>query len=102
MSNNTIKLPDAELNEIKQIQSKANELVFKLGEIQLEKFGLEEQVKEIIDREKKIKEYEEEQKAEWLKMQKSEKDLLENIIKKYGEGNLDLNTGTFTPVAKVS
>jgi DNA topoisomerase IA len=46
--------------------------------------------KEYVEKDKKLKE-------EWIGLQKSEKDLLEKIIKIYGTGNLDLTNGTFIP-----
>lgn len=90
MSDQTkIKLPDNELAEIKMLQTKFQESVYKLGGLQVEKMELDRLVTEFIEKEKKIKE-------EWLSLQKLEQSLLDKIIKTYGEGNLNMNDGTFS------
>ena len=90
MNNEKIKISDENLAEIKMLQSKFQEIIFKLGNLQVEKMELDRMVTEFVDKEKKLKD-------EWVSIQKLEQGLLDKIIKVYGEGNLDLSTGTFTP-----
>ncbi len=85
------KITDGELAEIKMLQSKFQESIFKLGNLQVEKMQLDAAVTAFVEREKKLKE-------EWLSLQKLEQDLLDKIIKTYGEVNLNMTDGTFTPV----
>lgn len=85
-----IKITESELAEIKILQGKFQETVFKLGNLQVEKMQLDAAVTEFVEKEKKLKD-------EWVSLQKSEQGLLDKIIKTYGEGNLNMNDGTFTP-----
>lgn len=87
---NKVKLADNDLAEIKMIQSKFQESIYKLGNLQIEKMELDRLVTEFVEREKKLKE-------EWISLQKLEQSLLDKIIKTYGEGNLNMSDGTFTP-----
>lgn len=87
---NSIKLPDNEIAEIKMLQSKFQESIYKLGSLQVEKLELDRLVTEFIEKEKKLKE-------EWASLQKLERSLLDKIVKTYGEGSLNMSDGTFTP-----
>jgi hypothetical protein len=90
MTNENIKISEAELAEVKMLQSKFQAMVFKFGELQIEKMELDRMVSEFVAKEKGLKEG-------WQNLQKLEQDLIDTIIKKYGEGNLNMNDGTFTP-----
>lgn len=85
-----IKLPDNEIAEIKMLQTKFQECIYKLGNLQVEKMELDKLVSEFIDNEKKLKE-------EWGSLQKMEKSLLDKIVQTYGEGSLNMSDGTFVP-----
>lgn len=86
-------MSENEIAEIKMLQSKFQESVYKFGSLQIEKIELDRLVTEFIEKEKKLKD-------EWQSLQKLETSLLDNIVKKYGEGNLNMNDGTFTPTVK--
>ena len=90
MNNNTIKIKEEEFSEIKMLQTKFQESVYKLGSLQIEKMELDRMVTNFIEKEKKLKE-------EWISLQKLEEGLLDKIIKTYGEGHLNMGDGTFTP-----
>ncbi len=85
-----IKIKDDELAEIKMLQSKFQESIYRLGNLQVEKMELDRRVDEFVETEKKLKE-------EWLSLHKLEQSLLDKILKNYGEGNLNMNDGTFNP-----
>lgn len=85
-----IKITESELAEIRMLQSKFQESIFKLGNLQVEKMQLDAAVTDFVEKEKRLKE-------EWTSLQKLEQGLLDKIIKSYGEGNLNMNDGTFTP-----
>jgi regulator of replication initiation timing len=92
MNENTkIKLSENELAEIKMLQNKFQESIYKLGSLQIEKMELDRLVTEFIEKEKKLKE-------EWSSLQKLDQSLLDKIVQVYGEGNLNMSDGTFTPV----
>jgi len=88
--NEAIKIEENELAEIKMLQSKFQESIYKLGNLQIEKMELDRLVSDFIEKEKKLKE-------EWGSLQKMEQSLLDKIVQKYGEGNLNMADGTFLP-----
>jgi len=88
--NEVTKISEAELAEIRMLQGKFQEMVFKFGELQLEKMGLDQQVATFVEKEKSLKE-------QWTNLQKMEKDLMDKVVQKYGEGNLNINDGSFLP-----
>ena len=63
-----------------------------MGNLQVEKMELDRLVTNFVDNEKKLKD-------EWGSLQKLEQGLLDKIIQKYGEGNLNMVDGTFTASA---
>ncbi|HQI45157.1 MAG TPA: hypothetical protein PLC59_03795 [Bacteroidales bacterium] len=85
----TIKITESEFSEIKMLQGKFQESIFKLGSLQVEKMELDRLVTDFVEKEKKLKE-------EWISLQKLEQGLLDKLIQKYGEGNLNMTDGTFT------
>jgi predicted nuclease with TOPRIM domain len=85
-----IKISESELAEIRMLQGKFQESIFKLGNLQVEKMQLDAAVTEFVEKEKKLKD-------EWASLQKLEQGLLDKFIEKYGEGNLNMNDGTFSP-----
>lgn len=85
-----IKLTEQEFSEIKLLQGKFQETILKLGTLGVEKMELDRAVTEFVEREKKLKD-------EWLALQKLEEGLIDKVIQKYGEGNLNMSDGTFTP-----
>ena len=85
-----IKITESELAEIRMLQSKFQESIFKLGNLQVEKMQLDAAVTAFVEKEKQLKE-------EWTSLQKLEQGLLDKIVKSYGEGNLNMADGTFTP-----
>ncbi len=85
-----IKITETIITEIKMLQTKFQEGVYKLGNLQVEKMELDRVTAEFILKEKRTKE-------EWQSLQKLEQDLMDKIVKTYGEGNLNLADGTFIP-----
>ena len=85
----TIKITESEFSEIKMLQGKFQESIFKLGSLQVEKMELDRLVTVFVEKEKKLKE-------EWISLQKLEQGLLDKLVQKYGEGNLNMTDGTFT------
>ena len=85
----TKKITDAELAEIKMLQSKFQESIYRLGNLGVEKIQLDAAVTEFVEKEKKLKD-------EWISLQKLEQSLLDKIVKTYGEGNLNMTDGMFT------
>lgn len=88
--NEPIKIDEKYLSEVKMLQSKFQESIFKLGNLQVEKMELDRFVNDFIEKEKKLKE-------EWINLQTMEKDLIDKISKTYGDGSLNMSDGTFAP-----
>jgi len=92
----TKKLTDAEFSEIKMLQGKFQESIFKMGNQQVQKMELDRLVTEFVENEKKLKD-------EWQSLQKLERGLLDKLIQKYGEGSLNMTDGTMiTPDSVVT
>ena len=85
---NIIKFTDQEMAEIRMLQEKFQEKVFEFGRFHLERKNLLALVNELENREKKAEE-------EYAQFQKMEEALLEKLTQKYGEGQLNLQNGTF-------
>ena len=83
------KFTDKELEQIKGIQDSYAKLQSEFGQVGISKIRLKEQVDEVEAFEAKLSD-------EFKQIQETEKNLLEDITKKYGEGSLDPETGVFT------
>jgi hypothetical protein len=89
----SIKLQPEELQALQDIQSKYQDKIYRFGQLTLERFSLEERSKQLDDLENQIKE-------EYIQVQKDEQQWTSGIASKYGDGNLSLKDGTFTPNQK--
>lgn len=88
-----IKLKQEELDSLKKIQSKYQEKIFLFGQFYLERVALDEKIKQLSEAETKARD-------EYLSVQKEEQDWVNKIAESYGDGNLSLADGTFTPNSK--
>lgn len=79
-----IKLSNEELEVLKDYQQKQNHITFNLGNVDIQKAILEGQRSQILENLANLQE----------KSNKTAKELQE----KYGDGNIDLETGEFTIV----
>jgi|TARA_B100000282_G_C31642637_1_gene449263 hypothetical protein len=70
-----IKLQKKELQELKELRDKGNNLIFSLGNLVIQQFDLYSQFVEIREDQNKVG---------------------KELQEKYGEGNIDLDTGKFT------
>ena len=86
-----IYLEEAELNLIKAANITYENIVKEFGLISIQKLELDQQVKTIESRELKANEA-------LVNLQKYREDTFEKLREKYGDGNIDINTGEFTPV----
>ena len=84
------KFTKEEMGTISKIQETYLEIQQKLGQVSLSKLKLEQQA-EAIDK------MEEELLENFKKTQKEEKDFVDSVTKKYGDGTLDPESGIFTP-----
>lgn len=70
-----IKLSENELQILKELQTKGNQLIFTLGQIEAQKSSIFTQIQEIQSENDKIG---------------------KELQEKYGDGNINLETGEFT------
>ena len=85
-----IKMSDSELAEVKLLQEKFQRKTFDMGLLYLEKMQLDEFIKNLANKEQSLQ-------TDWESLKKLENELIDKLIKKYGEGALDLNRGVFVP-----
>ena len=90
-----IKMVDNEVAEVKMLQEKFQQKIFQLGQLYLRKMQAEIEVKNVGTEETKLKD-------EWVGLQKMENELMDKLLKKYGEGSLDLVAGVFISDKKTS
>lgn len=90
-----IKFSPEELGNIKKLQEEFNRKMFEFGQLYLRRMELDSAFKDLIETEKKIQE-------DYSGLQKQETDLLAQLTQKYGEGQLNINDGTFIPSPKSS
>ena len=86
-----IKFSDDELQSLKELQKDYLTTQNQFGQIKITRMNLGNQLDELTgiegDTEQKFQE-----------LQKREKELVDELTKKYGQGTLDPSTGLFTPV----
>ena len=78
-----IKFTPEEIEEIKSFQNEMNNLVYSLGQLSLSKIRIEEQESSI--------------KMAMSELRLREKEQADKLTKKYGQGQLDIETGAFIP-----
>lgn len=88
MATESIKLEDNELLEIKSLQSKFQDRVYQLGNLYLEKMNIDAAIKSITQQEEKII-------SEWVDLKKQDQQLVDKLLNKYGEGQLNIKDGVF-------
>ena len=88
-----IKFTEQEMQSIAKLQNDYQQHIFTLGQVDLEKTDLEQQIKELTLRRTEVFE-------NWKKTQQEEDNLLNSLSQKYGDGSLNLKDGTFKPVPK--
>ncbi len=88
-----IKFTDEEMISIAKLQNDYQQSIYMLGQIDLEKTDLEQQLKDLNTRRNEIFE-------NWKKTQQDENNLLSTLSQKYGDGSLSLKDGTFKPIVK--
>tara|TARA_R110002050_G_scaffold147715_2_gene273692 strand:- start:1539 stop:1811 length:273 start_codon:yes stop_codon:yes gene_type:complete len=84
------KIEKVDIESIKELRQKSSELIVKFGEVELEFIYVE-------NRKNELDTYKAGLVKELTELQESEKTLTTDMETKYGQGNLNLETGEFTP-----
>lgn len=79
-----IKVTEEEINSVKVLQDKYTEIVARLGQLQLDKSRINQLETELLENFKQL--------------QKDEESIVTEMNTKYGPGQLDVESGLFTPV----
>ena len=79
-----IKFTDEELKKLQDVKQTYERLTINLGQLGMQRINLEMQEKTLKDKLDKLME--------------TERELAKTFSTKYGQGQLDINTGKFTPV----
>ena len=77
------KFTPEEIESLKNIQIRMDQIISQLGRVHLSQIKLDEQERLVKD--------------EINKIEREEQDLAKTLSDKYGRGTLDIETGTFTP-----
>lgn len=83
---NTIQINEEELKQLHTLRDQYTEMTFRLGQIKLEQVMLNTQLKRLIELEETIA-------LEYMKAIETEDTLVNDLIEKYGNGELDIETG---------
>ena len=90
-ASNEIKFSEEELKELGELQTSYQEKQAQLGQIAVQKILLGQQVEAIDNRQVELE-------GEYEAVQQSERDLVQKLNGKYGPGQLDPQSGVFTPI----
>ena len=85
-----IKFSPEEMKQLSDLQQTYINLQNNLGQISVQRIKLEQQINDLDNAEDQVR-------KNFNITQETEKKLIERISAKYGDGNLDINTGVFTP-----
>tara|TARA_Y100001963_G_scaffold121888_1_gene170827 strand:- start:143 stop:439 length:297 start_codon:yes stop_codon:yes gene_type:complete len=85
-----IKFTEDELTKVNELQGTYLRLQNTLGQISIGRIRLEQQLSEFDKAEDNVR-------KQFGDAQQNERDFIDKINKKYGDGNLDITTGLFTP-----
>jgi low affinity Fe/Cu permease len=85
------QLTTEELQSIKNLQSKYNQAIFELGAAEAQLIAIEEQSEKIKKSKKGLV-------SDLVTIEKQESELIASLQEKYGQGNIDINTGEITPI----
>ena len=90
MADKNVKFTEEEMKKISDLQSGYLNIQNTLGQLSVSRIRLEQQLTDLNSTESNVI-------SEFSKTQEREKDFVSSINKKYGDGNLDINSGVFTP-----
>jgi predicted nuclease with TOPRIM domain len=88
-----VKFTDTEMQSIAKLQSDYQQSIYTLGQLELEKTDLEQQLQDLKNKRTEIFD-------NWKKLQQEESDIINSLSQKYGDGKLNLKDGTFKPTVK--
>ena len=88
--NPEVVVPEEEVNQIKTLQEKYQTLALQLGQASIQRSQLTKELDNIESNEQKLH-------VAYDECREEEQNLVKSMTEKYGIGNLDIETGKFTP-----
>jgi septal ring factor EnvC (AmiA/AmiB activator) len=85
-----IKFNDEELKQLESLQNDYSQKQVELGQIHVQRLLLNQQLAELQNRQSEIE-------HQYIEIQGREKQMVDVLNEKYGAGQLDPETGVFTP-----
>jgi len=85
-----VKFTEDEMKQINKLQQTYVNLQNALGQLGISRIRLKQQLEELNTAENNVG-------VQFVETQTAEKDFVDSINKKYGDGNLNLETGVFKP-----
>jgi len=89
-----VKFTEKELQTLNDLQVKYNTITNQFGQLAIAKLNLEKQTEVVNDQEFKLQE-------ELNQAREDEQEILKDITEKYGPGQLDPQSGVFTPTTEI-
>ena len=89
-----IKFTEKELESLNDLQVKYNTITNQFGQLAIAKLNLEKQTEVVNEQEFKLQE-------ELDQAREQEQEILNEITEKYGPGQLDPQSGVFTPTTEI-
>ena len=89
-----VKFTEKELESLNDLQVKYNTITNQFGQLAIAKLNLEKQTEVVNDQEFKLQE-------ELDQAREQEQEILNDITEKYGPGQLDPQSGVFTPTTEI-
>ena len=85
-----IKFSEEELKDLSELQQSYQEKQAQLGQIAVQKILLNQQIEAVDNRQVELE-------GEYEEVQQKEREIVEKLNEKYGPGQLDPQSGVFTP-----
>ena len=92
--NDEVKFTEKELQTLTDLQVRYNTITNQFGQLAIAKLNLEKQTEVVNDQEFKLQE-------ELDQAREEEQGILNDITEKYGPGQLDPQSGVFTPTTEI-
>ena len=85
-----VKFSDEELKDLEQLQNDNSQKQGELGQVHVQRLLLNQQIEELHNNQSALEQ-------EYIQIQGREKQLVDALNQKYGPGQLDPETGVYTP-----
>ena len=90
-SSNDKKIDEKDLTRIKELRDEYKSQTVKIGQLNVERILMNQAVE-------RLNKAVEESEAHYIQLQENERSLVKELQEKYGIGQLNLDTGTFSPI----